>query len=223
MLDLNLVPPNQRQASKSSKHKFTVAALVGALLAVAVPEVVLGSLIQQRETRITEQDAEMLIMRKTLKERTELLDKIKKDQEVLELAATLSKSKSYWTVDINQIITLLPSSAAIESAALKPLSESELRDRQSRGVYLGRNINREIALDGSVASADLDSMLMQFENDERYDIDVKNIDQESGRSTFNMTVGLTGPVEEAQTEEGAEGEGTAEAIKDRQETLKGQP
>ncbi|MEF2279248.1 fimbrial assembly protein [Deinococcus sp. YIM 134068] len=198
MVELNLLPVQERKRSEPNVWKYAsvaVAALTG--LALIFPERVVAGKIGELRAEQDRLNGEIAALTAAKSEFDRLTATRRTLEGVTATAEGLRQNKTYWTNDVAAFSARLPkgNDVALTSMTVKSLDAGALASLQGGGVYLGRNVVREIELAGTARSQQaVVTFLNVYENDPDFAVNFRSLQQdgETGRFTFAASVGLVG-------------------------------
>ena len=193
MVEINLLPQQYRKRSEPNVWLYAgVAAGVVTLLAIVIPEIVVGTTIGNLQQRLDDQNGQISALRDgpasvASEYRTLTTRKINLNA-VAQTAQSLSASKTaYWSTDLARFVGQLPSSGGVA------LTQLTMRQPAANAgtPYDGKAASKEFDLTGNaVSSAALVSFLNAYTQD-NYGVNFKSTQRNvaDNNYTFNATVG----------------------------------
>ncbi|WP_102125162.1 fimbrial assembly protein [Deinococcus planocerae] len=213
MVELNLLPPQDRKRGEPNVWKYAAFVLPPVtVLALLVPEALVGRQLGQLRAEQDRLNGDIAALAPTKGEYDRLTATQRTLEEVTAVSGKLREGKTYWTNDVAAFSAQLPAGGgvALTSMNVKALDAGALASLQQGGVYLGKNVVREIDLSGTARSQQaVVNFLNVYENDPGFAVNFRSLGQEgeTGRYTFAASVGLVGQGAAA-PEEGAAAAGT---------------
>lgn len=198
MVEINLLPRQERRSTRPDAWRYASFAVVGLTLAlIAVPELMVGSVLGKLRGEQDTLQGEIAALTPAKQEYDRLLTTQRTLESVTAVAGQLRDSKSYWTNDVAAFSAQLPGGGgvAITSMSVKPLDASALAGLQQSGIYAGKNVVREFDLSGTARSQQsVVNFLNAYENSSNFAVNFRTLQQdgETGRYTFAASVGLVG-------------------------------
>lgn len=198
MVELNLLPPQERKRGEPNVWKYAAFVLPPvAALALLVPEVLVGRQVGALRGEQDRLNGEIAALAPTKSEYDRLTATQRTLEGVTAVAGQLRDGKTYWTNDVAAFSAQLPAGGgvALTSMNVKPLDAGALSTLQQGGVYLGKNVVREIDLSGTARSQQaVVNFLNVYENDPNFAVNFRSLEQEgeTGGYTFAASVGLVG-------------------------------
>ncbi|WP_216328497.1 fimbrial assembly protein [Deinococcus aestuarii] len=214
MVELNLLPPQERKRSEPNVWKYAAFVLPPVtILALFVPELLVGRQLGALRAEQDRLNGEIAALAATKSEYDRLTATQRTLEEVTAVAGRLRDGKTYWTNDVAAFSAQLPAGGgvALTSMNVKPLDAGTLSTLQQGGVYLGKNVVREIDLSGTARSQQaVVNFLNVYENDPNFAVNFRSLGQEgeTGRYTFAASVGLVGKAAPTDAPAGTPAEGT---------------
>ncbi len=196
MVEVNLLPQQYR---KQSEPTLWQPAAVGVVVLTALiligMEVATGTKVGNLNKELDSVNGEIAALTPAAQEYGRLTQEKNQLTQVTAIAVQLRDAKTYWANDIASFTAQLPSSSgvALQSMTIRPLEAGALASQQQNGVYTGKNVTREIELSGSASSQQsVVNFLRTFENNPNFGLNFRSMqaEGETGRYTFNATVGI---------------------------------
>lgn len=203
MVEINLLPKTERVTTKPPLFLIGAALLgivliSGTLIWYFSRVAIVGSL--QRQISATQGDIDQLAPAKA--EYDTLINRKTTLEKVTQTAQKLKDEKTYWSNDLAAFSAQMPNNAgiAIKSLAMKSMEPNTLEQAQQNGIYVGKNINRTVDIQGTaVSQQSVITFLDTYENDDNFGVDFKSLNREGeqdegGLYNFSATVGIVSEV-----------------------------
>ncbi|WP_165795299.1 fimbrial assembly protein [Deinococcus koreensis] len=198
MVEINLLPQQYRKQSEPSAWRFAMYALVPVTVAaILIPEVVTFTRIGELNRQIDALNGEVTALTPAKLEYDKLNAEKRELEQVTAIATQLRATKTYWINDLAAFSAQLPagSGVAVKSMTIRPMESGALSTLQQNGIYLGKNVVREIDLTGIANSQQaVVTFLKTFETNPNFGVNFKTLqnDEASGKYNFTATVGVVG-------------------------------
>ncbi|GGL04130.1 fimbrial assembly protein [Deinococcus radiotolerans] len=196
MVEVNLLPQQYRKQSEPTLWQPAAigVAVLTALILLGV-EVATATKIGNIKKELDSVNGEIAALTPADREFRQLTQEKTELQQVTAIAGQLRDAKTYWTNDLASFTAQLPggSGVALKSLTIRPVDATNLASQQQNGVYTGQNVTREIDLSGSASSQQaVVNFLRTFENNPNFGVNFRSLQSEgeTGRYTFNATVGI---------------------------------
>ena len=196
MVEINLLPQQYRTQSEPSAWRFAMYALAPlTVAAILIPEVVTATRVGDLNKQIDALNGDVAALTPAKAEYDRLMAEKRDLDQVTSIATQLKATKTYWINDLAAFSSQLPSAAgvAVKSMTMRPMEPSALTTLQQSGIYLGKNVVREIDVTGVASSQqEVVNFLRTFETDPGFGVNFKTLqsDQTSGAYSFTATVGV---------------------------------
>lgn len=208
MVEINLLPQQYRQQSAPDAWKYgTVAVLTASLVAMGIGWALTNQNVRQLQGQI---DAEQGTIT-ALTPQKQVHDQLVADQQNLEkvtsVAQNLRDNKTYWSNDLALFSREIAagSGVSLTKLTMKDKSANELSSDQAGGVYVGKQVRREMTLTGQAASQQaVINFLNTFENNPGFGVNFQGMqqDDQTKNYTFTAKVGLVDETTQANTQTG---------------------
>ncbi|KEF34256.1 MULTISPECIES: fimbrial assembly protein [Deinococcus] len=198
MVEINLLPREQRRSTRPDAWKYGTAAVLGlSLLLVALGEARVGGRLGALRDEQAQLQGEIAALQGAKTEYDGLVAEQRTLEGVTAVAQQLRSNKTYWTNDLAAFSAQLPSGGgvALTSMTVRPLDAAALGNLQQTGVYAGKNVVREFDLSGTARSQQsVVNFLNAFENSPSFAVNFRGVQREgdSDLYTFTASVGLVG-------------------------------
>lgn len=198
MVEINLLPPQYRKQTEPSAWRFATWALLPVTVAaILIPELVTATTVHNLENQIADLRGQADSLAPAKREFDTLSRQKAELEAVTNIANQLKEGKTYWTNDLATFTTQLPtgSGVALKSMTMKAVDANNLSSLQQNGIYVGKNVVREIDLTGQASSQQaIVTFLKTFENDPNFGVNFKSMqnEQATGQYTFAASVGVVG-------------------------------
>ncbi len=211
MVEINLLPAQYRRRTEPNVWLYAgVAAVAVTLLAIAIPEIVVGTQVGNLQNKLDDQNGQISALRSSVTPEYNSLTADKtRLTAISQTAQSLSTGKTYWSTDLARFVGQLPQSGGV---ALTSLNMHQAATGTT-SLYNGKPADKEYDLSGTALST---SALVNFLNaydQDNYGVNFKNTQRNADTSdfTFSATVGqLAGtPVSAAATTAPAAAPGSA--------------
>lgn len=202
MIKINLLPKTLRKRVEPGWWR---------IIAVAVPVVTLGVIgamqvgvagsIRQAEEQRDQLQAEVNALQRYVSAQQDLERQQKELRAILEINKQLTADVVTWSVDLANFIERLPRTAggrtgvALSQLSLKRLTADESARNADSGVYDGKYVVSEMALQGkSPSMADIIGFLRVYEQQPGFGVQFSQAarDQQTTAYTFSASVGVVG-------------------------------
>ena len=187
MVEINLLPQQYRRRSAPNGWAYaSMAAGVATLLAIMIPEIIVGSSVGKLQQRLDDQTGQISALNSSVRpEYSALTSKKATLTAVSQTAKSLSQGKTYWSTDLAQFIGQLPQGGGVA------LSSLNMQAPATPNLYNGQSATKEFELSGNVSSP---AALVRFLNaydQNRYGVNFKSTqrDTQTGDYSFAATVG----------------------------------
>ncbi|WP_161880466.1 fimbrial assembly protein [Deinococcus alpinitundrae] len=211
MVEINLLPPQYRRRTEPNVWMYASAAAAAVtLLAIAIPEIVVGTQVGNLQNKLDDQNGQISALQSSVapEYRSLTADKTRLTA-ISQTAQSLSTGKTYWSTDLARFVAQLPQAGGV---ALSSLSMHQTANGAA-SLYNGKPADKEYDLSGTALST---SALVNFLNaydQDNYGVNFKNTQRNADTSdfAFSATVGqLSGtPVSAAATTAPAAAPGSA--------------
>lgn len=219
LIEINLIPAQNRPQGGNGWKQAAWAMLPIGLLAAGLPVLLQGQRSNNLQSQIEQVDSKMLALAPQQDEYRKLKDQQATMQANMEVARALLESKRYWSNDLAAFAGQMQESGGVQLTMLNmlPLSTENLESLQQSGIYVDRNVSRQLALTASARSQQaISDFVKKYEQSQEFGINFRGMtrDEKSGSYTFNADIGVSEP--EKAPGEGPEASakgGTGSAIK----------
>jgi len=211
VVEINLLPAQYRRRTEPNVWLYAgVAAVAVTLLAIAIPEIVVGTQVGNLQNKLDDQNGQISALRSSVTPEYNSLTADKtRLTAISQTAQSLSTGKTYWSTDLARFVGQLPQSGGV---ALTSLNMHQAATGTT-SLYNGKPADKEYDLSGTALST---SALVNFLNaydQDNYGVNFKNTQRNAETSdfAFSATVGqLAGtPVSAAATTAPAAAPGSA--------------
>ncbi|GHF48879.1 type IV pilus assembly protein PilN [Deinococcus metalli] len=198
MVEVNLLPQQYRTQTEPSAWRFAMYALAPlTVAAILIPEVITATRVSELNKQIDALNGEITALTPAKLEYDKLNAEKRDLEQVTAIATQLKATKTYWINDLAAFSAQLPSApgVAVKSMTMRPIETSALSTLQQSGIYLGKNVVREIDVTGVASSQQaVVTFLKTFESSPNFGVNFKTLqsDQTSGQYNFTATVGVVG-------------------------------
>lgn len=199
MVDINLLPKEFQKQSQPSPWRYgAMAAPVLALLVLAALYIPLASKTSAAQNKISEFNGTIAALESRKQQYDALIATQTELEKVTTVAQTMRDKKTYWSNDLAMFSTRIPNTkgVAIKSMRMSTPQQSAIEAAQSNGIFVGKNIRRQLDITGTAASQQsIIEFLNTFENNPNFGVDFKGMqrDQQSQEYSFTATVGVVAP------------------------------
>ena len=201
VVEINLLPPQYRRRTEPNVWLYAgVAAVAVTLLAILIPEIVVGTQVGNLQNKLDDQNGQISALQSSVtpEYRSLTADKTRLTA-ISQTAQSLSTGKTYWSTDLARFVGQLPQSGGV---ALSSLNMHQAATGTT-SLYNGKPADKEYDLSGTALST---SALVNFLNaydQDNYGVNFKSTQRNTDTSdfAFSATVGqLAGtPVSAAAT------------------------
>lgn len=198
VVEINLLPQQYRRQTEPSAWRFATWALLPlTAAAILIPEVMTATSVNNLKGQLDELNGQVVALTPAKQEFDRLNQEKNQLEQVTTIANQLKEGKTYWTNDLATFTAQLPSGSgvALKSMNVKAVDANALSGMQQNGIYVGKNVVREIDLTGQASSqAAIVTFLKTFENDPNFGVNFKSMqnDVASGQYSFAASVGVVG-------------------------------
>ncbi|WP_309570173.1 fimbrial assembly protein [Deinococcus sp.] len=198
MVEINLLPQQYRTQSEPSVWRFAMYALAPlTVAAILIPEVITSTRVSELNKQIDALNGEVTALTPAKLEYDKLSAEKRDLDQVTAIATQLKAAKTYWINDLSAFSSQLPSApgVAVKSMTMRPMEAAALSTLQQNGIYLGKNVVREIDVTGVASTQQaVVNFLNTFETNPNFGVNFKTMqsDQTSGQYNFTATVGVVG-------------------------------
>ncbi|GGM10725.1 fimbrial assembly protein [Deinococcus aerophilus] len=198
MIEINLLPAQYRVRSEPSVWRFAAYALVPlTAAAILIPEVITATRVGDLTRQIDALNGEITALGPAEREFRALMAEKNQLEQVTGVAEQLRATKTYWTNDLAAFTARLPndSSVAVQTMSIHNINADNLGTLQQGGIYVGKNVTREVELTGSARNQQaVVNLLRTFETDPNFGVNFRSLqnDKDKGLYTFSATVGIVG-------------------------------
>jgi len=196
VVEINLLPQQYRKQSEPTLWQPAAVGVVvlTALILIGV-EVATATKVGNLTKELDSVNGEIAALTPASQEFGRLNQEKNQLTQVTAIAVQLRDAKTYWANDIASFTAQLPggSGVALQSMTIRPLDAGALASQQQNGVYTGKNVTREIELNGSASSQQaVVNFLRTFENNPNFGLNFRSMQAEgdTGQYTFSATVGI---------------------------------
>lgn len=198
MVEINLLPQQYRKQSQPDAWKYATWALLPiTAAALLIPWVMTSTKTGdlQRQIDAVQGDIDTLTPQK--REHDQLVTRQAELEKTTQIAQTLRDQKTYWSNDLAAFSQQMPSSSgvALTHLTMTALTADELTTAQNNGTYVGKDVRRQMTINGNAASQQaVINFLNTFENSPNFGVSFQNMkrDDQSGQYTFDANVGVVG-------------------------------
>ncbi len=198
VVEINLLPQQYRKQSQPSVWKYATWALLPiTAAAMLIPWVMTSTQTSDIQRQIDAVQGDIDVLTPQKQEYDRLTTQQKNLQQVTTIAQSLRDQKTYWSNDLAAFSAQIPESSGVSLTSLKmmPLSNDALNTDHAAGRYLGKDVRRELTLQGKATSQQaVINFLNTFENSPNFGVKFQNMQQDdaSGTYTFSANVGVVG-------------------------------
>ncbi|UQN07048.1 fimbrial assembly protein [Deinococcus sp. QL22] len=208
MVEINLLPQQYRKNNEPNGWRLATYALIPVTIAaILIPEVVTATRVGDLQKQRDALQGEVVALTAAKQEFDALTATETQLKQVTDIATQLRDRKTYWSNDLATFTAQLPagSNVALTSMNVRPVEATALTALQQTGVYIGKNVQREIELSGTARSQQaVVNFLNAYETNPKFGVNFRSLqnDQATGTYTFAATVGMVGaePVAAAPTD-----------------------
>lgn len=201
MVDINLLPKEfQKQAESSPWHYGSIAAPFIALGVLAFMYLPLATQTANAQKKISELNGNIAALESQKQQYDALIITQTELEKVTTVAQTMRDQKTYWSNDLAMFSTRIPNTkgVALKSMRMSTPQKSAIETAQSNGIFVGKNIRRQLDISGTAASQQsVIAFLNTFENNPNFGVDFKGMqrDEQNGEYNFTAIVGVVAPAD----------------------------
>lgn len=198
MVEINLLPQQYRKNNEPNGWRLATYFLIPATIAaILIPEVVTATRVGDLQKQLGALQGEVSALTSAKQEFDTLTATETQLKQVTDIATQLRDRKTYWSNDLAVFTAQLPAggNVALTSMNVRTVEAAALTGLQESGVYIGKNVQREIELSGTARSQQaVVNFLNAFETNPKFGVNFRSLqnDQTSGNYTFAATVGVVG-------------------------------
>lgn len=186
MVEINLLPAQYRRRTEPNVWLYAGVAVVAVtLLAIAIPEIVVGTQVGNLQKRLDDENGQISALESSVApEFRSLTDNKARLTAISQTAQSLSSGKTYWSTDLAKFIGQLPQSGGV---ALSSLNMHQAADKT---LYNGKPISKEYDLSGTALSTSkLVSFLNAYDRD-NYGVNFKGTQINTQTSNYDFTASV---------------------------------
>ena len=183
VVEINLLPQQYRRRSEPNVWLYaSLAAGVATLLAIAVPEIIVGTSVGNLQNRLADQNGQISALSETVRpEYSALITQRDTLMAVSQTAESLSAGKTYWSNDLARFVAQLPASGGVALSSLNMASPA------TPALYNGQPASKEYDLSGDVSNpGDLVKFLNAYEQGQ-YGVNFKSTQRDATKNTYTFT------------------------------------
>lgn len=198
VVEINLLPQQYRKQSQPDVWKYASAGLVVAtLLGMGIPWAMTNKNVGELQGQIDAAQGDITALTPQKQEHDALVTQQQNLEKVTAVAQTLRDGKTYWSNDLAAFSREIPVSSGVSLTKLTMHDKKpqELSSDQSNGIYLGKQVRREIELSGAASSQQaVINFLNTFENNPGFGVNFQNMQRNDSKGDyiFSAKVGIVG-------------------------------
>ncbi|AFZ69237.1 hypothetical protein [Deinococcus peraridilitoris] len=200
MININLLPKDQRRASGPDYWKLGAGAFAGvAVLTMVILQTSVSGTLSGLNRQIEEHQSEIAVLKPQVDERNRLQAEKTKLESVTSVANTLKAGQTSWSDDLARFVRQLPSGdapvVALSSLSMRAVDAGAQQAAAQNGLYDGKAVSKEVQLSGKArSSAALVQFVNAFEQAPDFGVQFQNMQREQagGQYSFSATVGMVG-------------------------------
>ncbi len=198
MVEVNLLPAQYRKQSQPSVWKYATWALLPiTAVALLIPWLMTSTKTSdlQRQIDAVQGDIDTLTPQKH--EYDGLVTHQQDLNQVTTIAKTLSDQKTYWSNDLAAFSAQMPANSGIglTKMDITPVNADALAGDQKNGLYVGKNVRRQMSLEGNATSEQaVINFLNALENSSNFGVSFRGMERQAKDKTytFKADVGIVG-------------------------------
>lgn len=205
MVEINLLPQQYRKQTAPDVWKYASAGVVGlTLLLLAGGFIATSANINRLQGEIDSVQGDITALTPQKQEYDALTGQVQTLEKVTAVAQTLKGTKTYWSNDLAAFSQQIPttSGVALKNMRMQNKSATELGSDQNNGIYVGKQVRREMTISGTATSQQaVINLLNIFENNPNFGLNFKGMQKDTTTNDyqFDAAIGIVGDTPAAAT------------------------
>lgn len=198
MVEINLLPQQYRKQTAPDVWKYASAGVVGlTLLLLAGGFISTSTNINRLQGQIDGVQGDITALTPQKQEYDALTSQVQTLEKVTAVAQTLKGTKTYWSNDLASFSQQIPatSGVALKNMRMQNKSATDLGTDQNNGIYVGKQVRREMTISGTATSQQaVINLLNIFENNPNFGLNFKGMQKDTTTNDyqFDAAIGIVG-------------------------------